>query len=263
VRPDMLLVMDAKGGKIDLPGDDTIEPTFGLPAKWIPDTSREEALFRNYTVVPPPTVITTHLTEVIKENIGELLTYGETQKLIDNVGDDHKKLVADTIPSQVSLAAMQRVLQRLLAEQVSIRDLPSILEAIAEACKVTSSIILITEHVRARLARQISYACADDNGQLNVVMLSNRWEQAFAESLTGSQDDKQLAMAPSVLQEFIRACREVYEKQAMLGVIPVLLTSSAIRPYVRAVVERFRSNTVVMSQNEVYSRIKLKSVGTV
>src|SRR5690606_37401246 len=104
IKPDMLLVMDPKGGNVELPGEDTKEPAFGLPAKWVADSHREEALFKNYTVVDPPTVITTHLTEVIKENMTELLTYSETRKLLDDVGDEHKKLVADIVPSQITLS---------------------------------------------------------------------------------------------------------------------------------------------------------------
>ncbi len=263
IRPDMLLVMDPAGGRIDLPGEDTTEPTFGLPAKWVNENSREEALFRNYTVVPPPTVITTHLTEVIKDNISELLSYSETQKLIDNLPEEHQSLANDLIPSQVPISTMQRILQSLLAEQVSIRDLPTIIESIAESTKVTQSVLMITEYVRTRLARQISYSNVNENNELMVVNLSPQWEQVFAESLAGSGEEKQLAMAPSKLQEFMRSTKAAYDKFAMEGAIPVLLVSPGIRPYVRAVVERFRSATIVMSQNEVYPKIKIRTLGQI
>ncbi len=263
IRPDMLLVMDPRGGKIDLPGEDTVEPTFGLQAKWISESSREEALFRNYTVVPPPTVITTHLTEVVKENISELLSFSEVQKLLDGMSDEHKKLVDDIIPGQITVTGMQRIMQNLVSELVSVRDLPAILEAVAESSKITQSLTLITEHVRTRLARQISYANADEEGQMTIVSLSPRWEQAFSESLVGQGDDKQLAMAPSMLQDFIKHVRSEYEKHAMRGDLPILLTSPMIRPYVRAVIERFRPSTVVMSQNEVHAKIKLKNIGNI
>ena len=261
IRPDQLLVMDPRGGKIDLPGEDTTEPTFGLPAKWVPESSREEALFRNYTVVPPPTVITTHLTEIIKENIADLLSYSEVQKLLDGIGEEHRKLVEDTIPSQITISGVQRVLQNLIAELVSVRDLPTILEAIAESSKVTQSLTLITEHVRTRLSRQISYANANENGEVTIVSMSPKWEQAFVESLVGQGEDKQLAMAPSTLQDFIKQVRNDFEKHAMKGDLPILLTSPAIRPYVRAVIERFRPSTVVMSQNEIHPKAKLRNVG--
>lgn len=263
IRPDMLLVMDPKGGKIDLPGEDTTEPTFGLPAKWVNESGREEALFRNYTVVPPPTVITTHLTEIVKENISDLLSYGETKKLLDGIAEEHKKLVDDIIPSQITVTGVQRVLQNLLKEVVSIRDLPTILEAIAEASKVSQSLTMISEHVRTRLARQISHANSAPDGTLIIISLSPKWEQAFSESLVGQGEDKQLAMAPSLLQDFIRSVRSELDKQAMKGQIPVLLTSPMIRPYVRAVVERFRASTVIMSQNEVHPKAKIKNVGQI
>jgi flagellar biosynthesis protein FlhA len=262
-RPDSLLVMDPRGGKIELPGEDTTEPTFGLPAKWVPESSREEALFKNYTVVPPPTVITTHITEIVKESISELLSYSEVQKLIDGLPEVNKKLVEDTIPSQISISSLQRILQNLLKELVSVRDLPTILEATAEATKMTQSLTMITEHVRARLARQISHANTNDAGEVTIVSLSPKWEQAFAESLVGPGEEKQLAMPPSTLQEFIKEVRANFENHAMRGELPVLLTSPNIRPYVRAVIERFRPSTVIMSQNEIHPKAKLKNVGQV
>lgn len=261
VRPELLLVMDPRGGKIALPGEDTKEPTFGLPAMWVSPASREEALFKNYTVVDPPTVITTHITEVIKENIADLLSYSETQKLLDKIGEDHKKLVADTVPSQISVSGVQRVLQGLLKEVVSIRDLPTIMEAIAESARGSQSVTAITEHVRGRLARQISFANASPDGALTIIVLSPDWEQAFAESIVGSGEERQLAMQPSKLQEFIVRVRDAYEKYALKGDMPVLLTSPAVRPYVRAIIERVRGSIVVMSQNEVHPKIKLRNLG--
>ena len=261
VRPEQLLVMDPKGGKINLPGEETKEPTFGLPAMWVSPGSREEALFRNYTVVDPPTVITTHITEVIKDNIADLLSYSETQKLLDRIGEDHKKLVADTVPTQISVGGVQRVLQSLLKEGISIRDLPTIMEAISEAARNSLSITAITEHVRGRLARQISFANATPDGLLSLISLSPDWEQAFTESIVGTGDDKQLAMQPSRLQEFIVRVREGYEKFALKGEMPVLLTSPGVRPYVRAIIERVRPALVVMSQNEVHPKMKLRNLG--
>ncbi len=261
LRPDKLLVMNPTGEQIDIVGEDTTEPTFGLPAKWVAESAREEALFRNLTVVPPPTVITTHLTEIVKENISDLLSYSETQKLLDGIGEEHRKLVEDTVPAAVAVSGLQRVLQNLLAEMISIRDLPTILEAVSEASKATNSLTMITEHVRARLGRQISYSNADENGQLTMVTLSPKWEQAFTESLAGQGDDKQLAMAPSMLQEFIEHTRKSLDQYAMRGDMPVLLTSPMVRPYVRAIIERFRPATVVMSQNEIHPKIKLKTLG--
>jgi flagellar biosynthesis protein FlhA len=263
VFPDKLLVMNPTGGRIDVPGLETKEPTFGLPAKWIEDGKREEASFKGYTVVHPPTVITTHLTEIVKENIAELLSYSETKKLLDGLDESHKKLVEDLIPTQISVAATQKVLQRLLAEGISIRDLPTILEAVAEVAKLSQSTMLITEHVRSRLARQISYSHVNDKSELLTVTLSPAFEQAFAEALIGHGEEKQLAMAPTKLQEFIQKTRATLENLAVKGQNPVLLVSPTIRPYVRAIVERFRPQTVVISQNEIWPKIKINSVGVI
>ncbi|MCE2926781.1 MAG: flagellar biosynthesis protein FlhA [Rickettsiales bacterium] len=263
IRPEMLLAMNPSGEKITLPGEETVEPTFGLPAMWIGEAYREEAMFRNYTVVDPPTVITTHLTEVIKDNMPELLSYAETQKLLDDLGKTQQKLVAETIPGQISVGGVQRVLQNLLREQVSIRDLSTIIEAIAEASRASQSIGIITEHVRARLARQISHSHTSDGGYIPIIAMSPGWEQTFIESLTGNSDDKMLSMPPSRIQEFIQTVRNTFDKIAMQGEIPVLLTSPTIRPYVRSLIERFRPSTVVISQNEIHPKARIKTLGQI
>ena len=263
LRPNMLLVMDPRGEEITLPGEKAQEPTFGLPATWIDATNREEAMFRGYTVVDAGTVITTHLTEVIKDNMAEMLSYAETQKLMDELDKDQQKLIADMIPTQITVGGVQRALQNLLAERVSIRDFATILEGISEACGHTRNVMLITEHVRARLARQISDMNVNDQGIIPLVTLSPEWEQSFAESLVGAGDDKQLSMPPTKLQEFIGALRNSFERQAMMGEAPALLTSPTIRPYVRSIVERFRPMTAVMSQNEVHPKARIKTVGQI
>ena len=263
LRPNMLLVMDPRGEEISLAGEKTVEPTFGLPAMWVEEANKEEALFRGYTVVESATVITTHLTEVIKDNMAELLSYAETQKLLDDLEKEQQKLIAEMIPAQISLGGVQRVLQNLLAERISIRDMPTILEGISEACGHTRNVMMITEHVRARLARQISDINANDQDFIPLITLSPQWEQAFAESLVGTDDDKQLSMQPTRLQEFITAVRNTFERQAMMGEAPVLLTSLSIRPFVRTIIERFRPMTVVMSQNEIHPKVKIKTVGNI
>lgn len=261
LRPNMLLIMDPRGETISLPGEDTIEPTFGLPAKWVDEASREEALFRGYTVVDPPTVVTTHLTEVVKDNVAELMSYAETQKLMDELDQDQQKLIADLIPAQISVGGVQRVLQNLLNERVSIRDLPTILEGVSEACGYTRNVTAITEHVRARLARQISNAQVNEAGFIPMVTLTPDWEQSFADAIIGEGEERQLSMSPSKLQEFIGVVRKTFEQHAMMGETPVLMTSPGIRPYVRSIVERFRPSTVVLSQNEVHPRAKIKTLG--
>ncbi len=263
IRPEMLLVMNPNGGKITLPGEETTEPTFGLPAMWINESHREEALFRNFTVVDPPTVITTHLTEVIKDNMSELLSYAETQKLLDDLGKTQQKLVSETIPSQISVGGVQRVLQNLLRELVSIRDLSTIIEAIAEASRSTQNVSMISEHVRSRLGRQISHSQTTDAGYIPIIAMSAGWEQTFVEALSGNADDRTLSMAPSRIQEFINTVRASFDKFAMQGESPVLLTSPVIRPYVRSIIERFRPSTVVMSQNEIYAKARIKTLGQI
>ncbi|SMH47523.1 flagellar biosynthesis protein FlhA [Azospirillum agricola] len=263
IRPTMLLVMDPRGDAMSLPGEQTVEPTFGLPAIWIEPGYREEALFKGYTVVDPSTVVTTHLTELIKDNMPELLSFTETQKLLDETDKEHQKLIADVVPNQITVGGLQRVLQNLLAERVSIRDLPTILEGVSEAASQTRSITQITEHVRSRLARQICDVNTNEMGFIPLVTLSPDWEQAFAESLVGDGDDRQLTMAPSRLQQFITSVRQTFERHAMMGETPVLLTSPLIRPFVRSIVERFRPATVVMSQNEIHPKARIKTLGQI
>ena len=263
VRLGQLLAMDPAGRQVELPGEHTKEPAFGLPATWIDESLREEATFRGYTVVDPSTVLTTHLTEILKENMAELLSYAEVQKLLNGLEGEEKKLVEDLIPGSVTVTTLQRVLQTLLKEKVSIRDLPAILEGLAEAAPHTSSVTILVEHVRTRLARQLCWQHKADDGALPIVTLSPEWEQAFAESLVGQGEDKQLAMAPSRLQDFIRAVRDVFERAAMSGETAVLLTGPQVRPYVRSIIERFRGQTVVMSQNEIHPRARLRTLGQV
>lgn len=263
VRPGMLLCMDPTGEPISLPGESTVEPTFGLPAMWVDQRYREESHFKGYTVVDAATVITTHLTEIIKDNMADLLSYTETQRLLDELSPDYQKLVGDVIPSQISVGGLQRVLQNLVNERVSIRDLATVLEGVAEATTYTKNVMMITEHVRSRLSRQICEQNVNLHGHVPLVTLSPKWEQAFAESLIGDREDRQLAMAPTLLQDFIVSVRTTFDRFAQSGESPVLLTSPLIRPYVRSVVERFRPQTAVMSQNEIHAKAKIKTVGQV
>jgi flagellar biosynthesis protein FlhA len=263
LQPGQLLVMDPRGGPIDLPGKPTREPAFGLPAAWIEERLRDEATFRGFTVVDPATVLTTHLTELLKENMAELLSYAETKKLLDDLPPENKKLVDDLIPSQITVTGVQRILQSLLAERISIRDLATILEGIAEAASRSSTTLQMTEHVRSRLARQISSANTSHAGYLPLIALSPVWEQAFADALIGQGEEKQLALAPSKLQEFIQTVRARFDNAANEGELPVLLASPLARPYVRSIIERFRPQTFVMSQNEIHPSARLRTLGQI
>jgi flagellar biosynthesis protein FlhA len=263
VRLGHLMAMDPRGGQVELPGEHMREPAFGLPATWIDDSLREEATFRGYTVVDPATVLTTHLTEILKESMPDLLSYAEVQKLLKELPAEQKKLADDLIPSVVTATTVQRVLQTLLRERVSIRDLPAILEGIGEAAPHTTSVTHLVEQVRTRLARQLCFAYRGDDGALPIITLSPDWEMAFSEALIGAGEEKQLALAPSRLQDFIRGVRETFERAGLAGDSPVLLTSPGIRPYVRSIVERFRGQTPVMSQSEIHPRARLKTVGQI
>ena len=263
VYPNQFMVMDPEGRPIDMPGTHTTEPTFGLPATWIDAALKEEAAIRGLTVVDPPTVLSTHLTEILKANVADLLSYADVARLVADLPKEQHKLFDDIVPSQINMSGLQRVLQGLLAERVSIRDLGTILEGIAEAVAYSRSVQTITEHVRGRLARQISAANLSPLGYLPILALSPAWEVAFAEALIGDGEQKSLAMAPSKLGEFVNAVRDGFEDAARVGEIPVLLTSPGIRPHVRAIVERFRPHTVIMSQAEVHPRMRLKTVGAI
>ncbi len=261
LRPLCLLAMDPRGGVPAMQGERTTEPAFGLPALWIDGSQREEAMVRGCTVVDPPSVLATHLTELVREMMAELLSYAETQKLIDELPREQQKLVSDLIPGVISVGGVQRVLQALLAERVSIRDLPTILEGVHEACTGNArGIAAIVAVVRARLARQISDSHAGAGGAIPMITLSPEWEMAFAESLVGPAEDRQLAMAPSRLGDFMRRFRELFDQHGAEH--PILLTSPGIRVAVRSIVERLRPATPVLSQNEISARVRVRTLGS-
>jgi flagellar biosynthesis protein FlhA len=248
---------------VKLPGVHTTEPTFGLPATWVDMAQKEEAAMKGYTVVDAATVLSTHLTELLKANTAELLSYAEVHKLIKELPKEQGELVKDIVPSQITISGIQRVLQHLLNERVSIRDLATILEGIADALPFTRNPVTIAEHVRVRLARQICAQHTTPAGYLPLIALSAQWEQNFAESIVGQGEERSLAMQPSRLSEFIALVRERFEEAARQGEAPVLVTSPGIRPFVRGIVERFRAQTSVMSQSEVHPRVRLKTVGSI
>lgn len=263
VFPNQFMAMDPSGGQVQLPGAHMLEPTFGLPATWIDESLRDEAQLRGYTVVDPATVIATHLTEVIKNNMSELLSFVEVQKLMKDLPKAHQDLIKEIVPAHISATGIQRVLQLLLAERVSIRDLGTILEAVAEVAGAMRDPRMIVEHIRTRLARQICSQYTGPTSQLALITLSPSWEEAFATSLVGEGEIKHLAMQPSRLHDFVIALRDRFEEAAKLGELPVLVTSNAIRPYVRMVVERFRPQTAVIAQGEIHPSARLRTVGSI
>ncbi|MBX9826616.1 MAG: flagellar biosynthesis protein FlhA [Xanthobacteraceae bacterium] len=263
IWPNQYMVMDPTGAQVKLPGIHTTEPTFGLPATWVDVAQKEEAALKGYTVVDAATVLSTHLTELLKSNTAELLSYGEVQKLIKELPKEQADLVKDISPAHITVSGIQRVLQILLNERVSVRDFGTILEGVADALSFTRNPVTIAEHVRTRLARQICAQHTTPAGYLPLIALSARWEQLFAESIVGTGDERSLAMQPSRLSEFITAVRERFEDAAREGEAPVLVTSPAVRPFVRGIIERFRAQTSVMSQSEIHPRVRLKTVGSI
>ncbi|MET3824922.1 MULTISPECIES: flagellar biosynthesis protein FlhA [Sphingomonas] len=262
IRLDKLLVINAGGGNLGIVGEETREPVFNLPALWIDRALRDEAGVRGLTVVDCGTIITTHLTELVKDNIADLLSFTETHKLITEIHKDSEKLVAEIVPAKISISGVQRILQNLLSEGISIRDIPTIMEGIAEAAPLSHNLTQMTEHVRGRLARQIS-AQQTREGSIPIITLSAHWDTEFADSIIGQGDDRHLAMAPSSLQAFIASVRETYDRLAAGGEIPCMLTNPAIRPFVRSIIERVRPATVVLSQNEIHARARIRALGTI
>ncbi|GBQ62607.1 flagellar biosynthesis protein FlhA [Ameyamaea chiangmaiensis NBRC 103196] len=263
VKLNRLLVMDPKGGLPDVKGDETSDPAFGLKSKWIEPELREEALFHGYTVVDPASVVTTHLTELIRENMAELMPYTETQKLLDELPRDQQRLVADLVPSQISVGGVQRVLQSLLAERVSIRDLPTILESIQEGCGLgLKAMPLLVAHVRSRLARQISNSLVGPNGYIPLVTLSPEWEGTLLEAMVGPPEDRHLALAPGKLNDFVAKLRQALDAVSAQGDVPVLLVSSSLRGPVRAIMERLKPSVPVLAQGEIAPRARIKTLRT-
>ena len=257
------LAMDATGRATPMSGERVTEPVFGLPAIWVDEARKEDAAVGGYTVVDPATVLTTHFTEIVKENMAELLSFAAVKSLLDDLPKEQRALLDDIVPNQISMSGIQRVLQNLLSEYVSIRDLPTILEGIAEATAGKSDLVSITEHVRSRLGRQLCFANADETGQLPVITLSPAWEQAFANAIIGQGTERQLALEPSRLHAFAGEVRQAFDQAAQQGLVPVLLTSAAIRPFVQSLIGRFRPKTPVMSQNEIHPKARLRAAGSI
>ena len=264
LQPTRLLAMSPSGALPDVPGDPTTEPAFGMPAVWIDQADREQALARGCTVVDPASVLTTHLTEVVKENMAELLSFAETQKLLDDLPREQQRLVTDLIPTHFTVGGVQRVLQALLAERVSIRDLPTILEGIHEACSMQlRAVPAIAAHVRTRLARQLTDAHTGSRGYVPLVVIGPEWETELNEALVGPAEARQLSLPSNRLSELTRRINQVFESASVDGEAPVLLTSAHLRAHVRAILERIRPSTPVLAQTEIFPRARIRTVGAI
>ena len=267
LEPGMLLAMDPSGGSAPvIDGRDTIEPTFGLPARWINDSQRENAQFNGYTVVDNANVVVTHLTEIVKDNLADLLTRAELDKLLDELRGTFGKLIDELVPEKISKPVLQKVLQNLLRERVSIRDLPGILEALAEVVPGMRNLTLLTEHVRGRIGRQLTAQHVGADGVLPIIALSPAWEREFSDAIiSGDKDgtERQLAMAPDKIQSFLRNTSDTFTRQFNSGISPILLTSPIARPFARLLIERSLPTVSVLSQTEISPKAKLRTVATV
>ncbi len=264
IMVDHYLAMDPGNAKHTIKGIDTLEPAFNLPALWIPATQKDEALMAGYTVVDPSTVIATHLTEILKKNLAEFLGRQETQDLLDNLAKRTPKVVEELVPGILSLGTVQKVLQNLIQENVSIRDLLTIVETLADYGSTTKSPEQLTEFVRQKLARTIikPYIAASNNS-LAILSLSPDIEQLFQESLQATDHGTYLAMDPNTAQRLIQTINHSYEASILTEGQPVLLTSPLIRPHLAQLLTRFIPTLPVISQAEIPPDINLNSLGMV
>lgn len=251
------------GGEDMIEGIDTIEPSFGLPAKWITEQIKEEAEIQGYTVVDPPSVVSTHLTEIIRSNAAQLLGRQETKQLIDHVQETYPILVEELTPTPLSVGEIQKVLAKLLSEQVSIRNLPTIFEALADYAKYTSDVDLLVEYVRPALARQITTQYASEDGSLKVLTVSGKIEKLIADSIQQSEQGNYLSLDPNVSQQILESISQEVERVALMNYSPVILCSPAIRMYMRQITERYFPQIPVLSYNELEASVEVQSVGVV
>ena len=262
MRRDCLLAMSSQATPPALPGQDTRDPAFGAPAKWISKDQQAQALTAGYAVVDQTAVLATHLGELIKQNAHELLTRHETKRLIDRLSESHPKLVEELVPKLMTLGEVQKILQQLLREQISIRDLGTILETLVESAGLNKNPILLTEAVRHALGRALVRPLLDERGQLTVVTLNRMLEEecnrAVSLPTTGSAA---AALQPSIARRVLEGMRALFGEH-ILSAPPVLLCSSPGRFYLRRLLEPFLPKIVVLSPTEIPPLIHVHSVGS-
>ncbi|WP_226665674.1 flagellar biosynthesis protein FlhA [Metabacillus litoralis] len=244
-------------------GIDTIEPSFGLPAKWITEDMKDTAEMFGYTVVDPPSVVSTHITEVIKQHAHELLGRQETKQLIDHLKESYPILVEEVTPSPLNIGDIQKVLAKLLREKVSIRNLPIIFETLADYGKMSSDTELLAEYVRQALAKQITTQYADQDQMLKVVTLSGKVEKLVAEGVQQTEHGNYLSLSPDVSQQIIESVAREVETLALQQQTPILLCSPAVRMYVRQLTDRYFPQVPVLSYNELEANVEVQSIGVV
>ncbi|GKV55574.1 flagellar biosynthesis protein FlhA [Sporosarcina sp. NCCP-2222] len=251
------------GGDDSIEGIDTIEPSFGLPAKWITESVKEDAEIMGYTVVDPPSVVSTHLTEVIRANAADLIGRQETKQLVDHVRETYPILVDELTPTPLSIGEIQKVLAKLLNEHVSIRNLPIIFETLADYSKYTSDVDLLTEYVRQSLARQITNQYSTAGQSLKVLTVSGKVEKLIADHIQQTEQGNYLSIDPSISQNILESIAREVERVALLDQSPIILCSPAIRMYLRQITERYFPQIPVLSYNELEASIEVQSVGVV
>lgn len=244
-------------------GIETVEPAFGLPALWIGEDMKEQAELSGYTVVDPPSVVSTHLTEVIKAHAHELLGREETKQLVDHLKESYPTLVEDVTPNPLSLGDIQKVLSNLLKENVSIRNLPVIFETLAEYGNLTKDMTLITEYVRQSLSRQITKQYAPDGETLYVATLSAEVEKKISEAVQQTEHGNYISMPPEESQQIVEAIHKEAERLGEMGRSPIILCSPAVRMYVRQLTERVLPQVPILSYNELEPNVEVQSVGVV
>ena len=256
------LAMNPGTGDEEIEGIATTEPTYGLPALWIKENAKENALARGYTVVDLATVMTTHLSEVVKRHSHEFLGRQVVQQLLDNLKESHPKVVEELIPNALSLGGVVKVLQNLLREQVPIRDLLAILETLADWAPATKDLDLLTEHVRHALARTISKMHLTQDGILPVLTLDQSVESAIVGAIQQTEQGSHFALDPNTAQEIVNNLAQVLENSASLNYQPVIVCSARIRGHFKKLVDQFIPNMAVLSYDEILSNVEIQSLGT-
>ncbi|MEY9975981.1 flagellar biosynthesis protein FlhA [Lysinibacillus sp. RC79] len=251
------------GDDDSIEGIDTVEPSFGLPAKWITEQVKEDAEMFGYTVVDPPSVVSTHLTEMIRANAYELLGRQETKQLIDHLRETHPILVEELTPTPLSTGEIQKVLGKLLRENVSVRNLPIIFETLADYAKLTSDTDVLTEYVRQSLARQITSQYVGDSTSLKVITVSGRVEKMIADSIQQTDHGNYLAMDPQDSQTVLETIAAEVERVSFMEQSAIILCSPAVRMYLRQLTERYFPQIPVLSYNELDATVEIQSVGVV
>lgn len=263
LKPDALLAMDPGNVLSPIDGIPTKEPAFGLDAMWVSKGMREEAELAGYTVVDLPTVMATHLTEIIRTHAHELLGRQEVSNLVDNFKKSFPKVVEDLIPDVLSLGSIVRVLQSLLKEQISIRDLLTIFETLANEAHFTKDTEALTESVRKSLARSITSKFKSDDEKVTVITLDPRLEELVASSLIQTEQGIQLVMDPRQAHQMITKIADSIESHPEIAGQPILLTSPTIRRHIHKLTSRFLPQLIVLSHNELTTDISIQSVGVV